>query len=322
MTVPTELFPPIEPYNHGFLPVIGGHEIYYEQCGNPKGFPVFFIHGGPGAGCDAEDRRFLDPDKYRIILHDQRGCGRSKPFGKLDANNTWALVDDIRTLRRELGIDKFFLFGGSWGSTLSMIYAINYPKTVAGMSLRGIFLATKKEMDYFYKDGYKGVGIYIPDQWERYIGNVPAEYRNNPLSYYLQEIRNSNQELARELTLFECSNLHLVPSTQEELEKDLGTVPAMALLEAHYFTNNCFIEDEYILGNADSIAHIPTVIVHGMYDLVCMPLSAKLLNKALPLSTLYWTVAGHSSRDPETLKKLVSETDDMFDKINYKEDPA
>ncbi len=315
MAGPTELFPPIQPYDCGILPVIGGHEIYYEECGNPDGSPVFFIHGGPGAGCDENDRRFLNPEKYRMILHDQRGCGRSKPLGKLEANNTWALVDDIRTLRQKLGIDRFFLFGGSWGSTLSLIYAINYPKTVAGMSLRGIFLNTKREMDYFYKDGYNGVGIYIPDQWERYISNVPLKHRNNPLAYYLQEIKKGNHKLAREMALFECANLHLVPSSEEGLAHELASVPAMALLEAHYFTNNSFIEEGYILNNISAVADIPTVIVHGMYDLVCMPLTAKLLHEALPKSTLHWTVAGHSSRDKETSKKLVSETDALFGKI-------
>ncbi|MDO8496790.1 MAG: prolyl aminopeptidase [bacterium] len=309
------LYPPIEPYRTGFLSVYHGHQIYWEESGNPEGLPVFFIHGGPGAGCDTDDRRFLDPKKWRIIIHDQRGCGRSKPLGKLEANNTWALVDDIRTLQKHLKIEKFVLFGGSWGSTLALIYAIHYPRTVAGMSLRGIFLATKKEMDYFYKDGFNGVGIYIPEQWERYISNVPLKHRNDPLSYFLQEITNGNKELARELALFECSNLHLTPSAEKDLEKDLDSVPAMALLESHYFVHNCFIEEGYILKNTGSIAHIPTVIVHGIYDLVCIPLNARLLNKALPQSTLHWTVAGHSSLDLQNMIKLVSETDALYYKI-------
>lgn len=310
------LYPPIEPYCLGLLPVDGGHKIYFEESGNPKGLPVFFIHGGPGAGCSVDDRRFFDPKKWRIVIHDQRGCGRSEPFGRLEANHTWALNDDIRILRRALCIDKFVLWGGSWGSTLALIHAINHPRAVAGMVLRGIYLGTKREMDYFYKDGLNGIGIYIPDQWNRYIGNVPVEYRNDPLAYYAREIKNGNQELARELALYECANLHLIPWTKKEVEKDLASAPAIALLEAHYLSNNCFLEENYILNNASAIPdNIPITIVQGSYDLVCMPLSARLLSNALPQSELHWTVAGHSSRDSETLKKLISETDKLYDKI-------
>src|SRR3989344_1322161 len=316
MERPQELFPEIEPYNFGHMPMPEGDEIYYEQCGNKNGFPIFFIHGGPGAGCDAKDRQFFDPDKWRIVLFDQRGCGRSKPLGKLKGNNTWALINDIRTISLRLGIGKFALFGGSWGSTLAAAYAVEFPRNIAGMVLRGIFLATDGEMDYFYKDGFNGVGIYIPEQWERYISHVPPERRDNPLSYYLESIRKGDKNLARELARYECANLHLIPMSSEELEKDIDSSPEMALIEAHYFTNKCFMYENHILNNATAIPiDIPITIVQGMYDLVCMPINAKLLHDALPNSTLHWTVAGHSSRDPETLKKLVSETDVLYDKI-------
>lgn len=310
------LFPEIEPYDTGHMSISGGWEIYYEQCGNKNGPPILFIHGGPGAGCEVKDRRFFDPDKWRIILFDQRGCGRSKPLGQIKGNNTWALVDDIRTICKRLNIQKLALFGGSWGSTLATVFAIKHLRMVTGMVLRGIYLGTQRENDYFSKDGYNGVGIYIPDDWERYISHVPPEHRNDPLSYYYEQIKSGNKKMSRELALYECANLHLSPPTQEDLEKDLESSPDMALLEAHYFLNKCFLEDDYILNNASSIpAKIPVTMVQGKHDLICMPLSAKLLHKAIPHSTLHWTVAGHSSTDPETLKVLVKETNKMFDLI-------
>ena len=316
MSRPQKLFPNIEPFRSDLLSVTCSHKIYFEQCGNPKGFPVLFVHGGPGAGCNVKDRSFFDPNKWCITLFDQRGCGRSKPLGKLAANNTWALVDDIQTLCKKLGIKRFVSFGGSWGSTLATIFAIEYPKMIAGLVLRGIYLATKRELDYFYNDGLTGVGIYVPEQWERYISHVPLERRNDPFSYYNEQIAKGDRNLARELAIFECSTLHLATQTEKEIEKDADSAPEMGLLEAHYFRNNCFIEEGYILENAASIPKTtPTVIVHGKYDLVCMPLSAKLLHDAIPHSELHWTIAGHSSKDPETLKKLVLETDVMFDKI-------
>src|SRR3989344_2172214 len=214
------MYPPIEPYRTGFLSVGDCHEIYWEECGNPNGFPIFLIHGGPGAGCDTDDRRFFNPDKWRIILHDQRGSGRSKPFGELSANNTWALADDIRALRMELNIDKLVLFGGSWGSTLALVYAITFPRAVAGMLLRGIFLGEQDEIDYLYTGN---VALYRPEVWTRFASCVPPEERKNILSFIHQQLTSSDAEtrkkFAYEMAFFEMSLLHLESPPADEIDQ-------------------------------------------------------------------------------------------------------
>lgn len=318
MKTSTDLFPPIEPYEYGYLPVDNGHKIYYEQCGNRNGYPILFIHGGPGAGCDKMDRRFFDPEKWKVILFDQRGSGRSKPFGSLKTNNTWALASDIWTLRKELGIEKFVLFGGSWGSTLALVYSILYPRTVSGMVLRGIFLGEADEIDSFTNGS---VALFRPQVWERFIGPVPPEHKRNPYPYYRQQLNSDDPEtrkkFAYEWAFYEMSLLHLNPLPEEKISEETTSFSfeSLALMETHYFAHNCFLEDRFIIRNANCLPSVPISIVQGDWDLVCPPISAYRLHKALPTSTLHMVLAGHSSSDPEIRKKLISETDAMFDRV-------
>lgn len=316
---PEELFPEIEPYNTGFLTVSGGHEIYYEQCGNPKGKPIRFIHGGPGAGCDKKDRRFFDPDKWQITLVDQRGSNRSKPFGELRHNTTWHLVDDLVKLNQKLGIRQTALFGGSWGSTLASVYAISHPETVSGMILRGIFLGEKDEADY-YMNGQ--TALFFPEAWGRFAGQVPKEYRKDPAAYYQLQLKSPDPKVRRkfayEWAFYELSLLHLEQPVQDQTDKETNdfSFESLALMEAHYLSNNCFLKEGFIIRNAGAIPPVPISIIQGRYDMVCPPISAYRLHKALSTSTLHIVLAGHSSRDPEIRKKLVSETDALFDKIH------
>lgn len=316
------LFPEIEPYDHGFLPVGNGHEVYYEQCGNPKGEPIMVVHGGPGAGCWPTDRRFFDPEKWRIILFDQRGSNRSKPFCKIYANNTWALVDDMKLILRSLNVEKTALFGGSWGSTLSLVYPITYPRTVTGIILRGIFLGEKSECDYLYQGEVKN---FAPREWERFIRNVPEKERYDVLEYFYRTMTGGDPEtrkkLAYEMAFFEESILRLVRPSDEDIEKELQDYPyeSLGLLEAHYFVHGCFMEEGYILNNIRELPDVPISIIQGQYDLVCPPISAYRLCQALDgigrNADLYPVVAGHTKSDIEITKKLVSETEALYAKI-------
>ena len=317
---PGDLYPPIKPYRAAHLKVGDGHEIYYEECGNSKGIPILFVHGGPGAGCDANDRRFFDPKKWRIILFDQRGANRSKPYANTYANTTWHLVEDIRKLLKHLGIYKVVIFGGSWGSTLSLVYAITRPETVIGMVLRGIFLSERKECDN-YLNGQVGDSRF-PEIGERFLSHIPDDARENPADYYYAMMTSGDTRMRRRYTYewsyYELSRLRLVPPSPEEVKKMILSFPyvSLAVLEAHYIINLCFLEDGYILKNAHRLSRVPTVIVHGRYDDVCPVKNALRLHKALPNSRLKIVTAGHSSTDPEIRKALVLETDEMFKKIS------
>ncbi len=307
------LFPKIKPYRHGYLNVGDGHRLYYELCGNPKGRPVLYVHGGPGAGCDDGSRRFFNPKVWNIILFDKRGANRSKPFGSLRANTTWKLVEDMRKLLEFLGIRKTFLFGGSWGSTLSLVYAINYPETVTGMVLRGIFLGRKEDIMYTYGGGAEE---YFPDAWERFRGQVPTGQRSDVIGYYVKQMQSKNRKIsdkfAFEFAYYELSLLKL-NITHNDVMKIMGKASShpghksMAIIESYYMKNSCFLPRNYILDNCHKIAErkIPISIVQGRYDALCPPIQAWLLHRALPSSRLVFAISGHGSGDPPLTAKLV-----------------
>jgi proline iminopeptidase len=311
-----QYFPEIEPYEQGFLPVSKTHKLYYEVCGNPKGIPVMFIHGGPGGGCSERHRRYFNPNKYKIILHDQRGSHRSIPFASVKENTTPDLVNDIKKLMKHLHIEKAFFVGGSWGSTLTLAFGIKYPKLVQAMLIWGIFLPTKKELDWFYQGG---IQRFYPEAWERFVSFVPQKNRNNIVKYYAKKMRDGNYEeqenYAREFSLFEMSMMQLKNNTQQaEKKMDPAIYKALAPLETHYFLNNCFLPKNYILKNGKKLHDIPTHLVHGRYDMVCSPQGAYELHKQIPQSKLTFATSGHSTRDKKLLHVIMKELEEYWKK--------
>jgi proline iminopeptidase len=309
------LYPPIEPFGTGSLRVSPVHELYYEQCGNPEGQPVVFLHGGPGAGLEPEYRQFFDPATYRVVLFDQRGAGRSTPHASLEDNTTWHLVADIERLREHLGIDRWLVFGGSWGSTLSLAYAQTHPSRVRALVLRGIFLCRQKEIDWFYQDG-AGASAIFPDRWNEYVRLIPEAERGDILNAYHRRLMSADQptrlEAARAWSVWEASALKLIPDDElidhfAEPQRAL----ALARIECHYFVNNSFMPtDNYLIENIDKIRHIPTTIVQGRYDIVCPMMSAWELHGSWPEAELKIIPdAGHSVREPGILDALVAATD-------------
>lgn len=306
------LYPDIKPYAMHRLKVEQPHELYIEECGIPDGIPVLFVHGGPGAGCTPKHRCFFDPTVYRIVLFDQRGCGRSTPHAELRGNNTQALVDDIETIRNFLGIDRWLLFGGSWGSTLSLVYAEKYPERVLGMVLRGIFLCRRQDLLWFYQEGASHI---FPDYWQGFLAPVPPGERNDMMSAYHRLLTGSN-ELARmgaakAWSGWEAQCSTLKPDTQLV---DQFTEPRMALalarIEAHYFVNDAFLRPNQIIEDAHRLAGIPGVIVHGRYDMVCPFDNAHALSEAWPDAELRLIRdAGHSAMEPSIVDALIRATD-------------
>ncbi len=307
------LYAPIEPYEAGRLRVSDLHEIYYEQCGNPQGKPVLFLHGGPGGGVIPEYRQFFDPEAYRIVLFEQRGSGRSTPHASLEQNTTWDLVADIEKLRAQLGIDKWQVFGGSWGSTLALAYAETHPERVLELVLRGIFLCRPEEIKWFYQEGASWI---FPDVWEEYLQLIPAAERSDMVSAYYRRLTSENEEVrvaaARAWSIWEGSTSKLFFDS-DSIEKfgDPEFALAFARIECHYFMNNCFFEtNNYLLENVDRIRHLPGVIVQGRYDAVCPMRSAWDLHRAWPEARLHITPdAGHSIMEPGNLSALVEATD-------------
>lgn len=315
-----ELYPEIEPYSNRFMQPLDdtGQQIYIEECGNPDGYPIIVLHGGPGAGCSAKDRRYFDPQKWRIILFDQRGSGRSEPFGSIVNNTTGHLCDDINDIYRELGIHKAVLFGGSWGSTLALVFAIGQPEKVSGMILRGIFLGEKEEIANFWNGS---TGHYFPEAWVRFASFVPPEFRRNPAEYYYRKLMSEDQKVRRsfayEWARYEEALIHLEPQPETATDKETSDFPyeSLAIMEAHYlYKNHAFLDNKHIIKNAHKISDIPISIIQGRYDIVCPPVSAYRLGKALKAEPQFVT-AGHSSSDPEIRKKLISETEAMYDKV-------
>ena len=309
------LYAPIEPYDSGYLRVSDVHELYYEQCGNPNGKPVVFLHGGPGAGLTTDYRRFFDPQAYRVILFEQRGCGRSRPHASLHDNTTWHLVEDIEHIRQQFSIDRWLVFGGSWGSTLSLAYAETHPERVRGLVLRGIFLGRRSETSWFYEAGH-GASAIFPEMWEQYVRIIPESERGDMIAAYYRRLTSDDAavrlEAARAWSLWEACALKLIPNQKlidEFTEPEMAL--AVARLECHYFINNCFFEtDNYLIENVGSIRHIPSVIVHGRYDVVCAFKNAWDLHLAWPEAALEIIPdAGHSVTEPGIADALVRATD-------------
>jgi len=303
-----DLFPDIAPYETGLLPLSGGHVMYWEQVGNPRGQPVLFLHGGPGAGAGAVHRRFFDPLHWRVVIFDQRGAGRSRPLGNLAENTTPHLVSDIESLRRFLGVDQWLLFGGSWGSTLALAYAQAHPDRVAGAVLRGVFLGREAEVEWFLY----GLRRVFPDAWAAFAEHVPAAERGDLLSAYLTRLIDPDPTIhlpaARAWSAYEgsCSTLLPSPETVASFAQD-RTALGLARIEAHYFAHQLFLAEGGLLAHMDGIAHIQAEIIQGRYDMVCPAETAFDLAAAWPRARL--TVvpdAGHSALEPGVRTALVA----------------
>ncbi len=308
-----ELYPDIEPYDSGTLRVDDRHTLYYEQCGNPDGKPVVMLHGGPGGGCNAKMRRFHDPAKYRIVLFDQRGAGRSTPHADLVDNTTWHLVADIEQLRERLGIERWQVFGGSWGSTLALAYAQTHPQRVTELVLRGIFMLRRWELAWFYQEGASRM---FPDAWEHYLAPIPEHERGDLIAAYHRRLTSDDEatrlEAAKAWSIWEggTSYLHIDPDYATS-HGDPAFALAFARIENHYFVNGGFFEaEDQLLRDVHRIADIPGVIVQGRYDVVCPAQSAWELHKAWPKAELAITPAsGHSAFEAENVDALVRATD-------------
>jgi proline iminopeptidase len=284
----TTLWPPIEPFQSGYLKVSDTHKIYYELSGNSEGKPVFFLHGGPGGSSSPYMRRFCDPDKFLMVLSDQRGAGKSKPYGEIKENTTQNLVEDIERLRKHLKLEKILLFGGSWGTTLGLAYAEAYPKNVSGMVLRGVFMATKEEIDHFY---HGGVGRYFPEIYEALLSTLPEPSRRPLPDYLFRLIQEGSQadkaKYSRAWAKYEgkISGLE-VPDEAIKNWIENSNPYAFSLFENFYMANGCFLEEGQLFKNAEKITHIPTIIINGRYDVICPPVTAYRLHKLLPKSKL------------------------------------
>lgn len=305
-------FPPIQPFATYRLPVQAPHELYVEECGNPHGLPVLFLHGGPGSGCNEDSRRFFDPNRYRIILFDQRGAGRSTPHAELMHNTTADLIADIERIRNFLDIDRWVVFGGSWGSTLGLVYAQTYPHHVLAMILRGIWLGINADRDWFYSP--EGVAKIFPDYWEDFVSILPKDQRHRPMYEYYDLLTSANEVArmgaAENWVRWEarCAKLNIDPSYIEAITAPHNAL-SVARLECHYFINNCFLDPDQILSRMDSIQHIPAIILHGRYDMVCLLENAWRLHKAWAESKLFIVPnSGHSATEPEMLNALILAT--------------
>ena len=311
-----QLYPSIEPFQQDMLSVSDLHTLHYEQSGNPDGIPVVILHGGPGGGLSGSYRRYFNPERWRIIQFSQRGCGQSTPFAELRENTTWDLVDDIEKLRTHLSIEKWAVFGGSWGSTLSLSYAQSHPEKVEALFLRGIFLLRKKEIDWFYQSGCSKI---YPDAWQHYLEPIPVDERGDLVGAYHKRLTSQDsdvrKEAARAWSVWEASTSKLMQNQNlmDSFAHD-KFAEAFARIESHYFVNKGFFENEnQIIDNVDQIRHIPTVIVQGRYDVVCPPESAWELSQAWPEAKLEIVQdAGHSVSEPGIVEALVRATDDFL----------
>jgi len=310
-----DFYPPIKPYNSGWLRVSPVHEIYYEESGNPKGKPVVFLHGGPGGGTDAKMRRFFNPRRYRIVLFDQRGCGKSRPAASLVDNTTWHLVADIEAVREHLKIDKWLVFGGSWGSTLALAYAQKHPQRCTELVLRGIFLLRRWELEWFYQDP-DGAGALFPDLWEHYIAPLSAEERKDCMRAYYRRLTSDDRktllEAARSWSIWEGA-LSYIKMNQDAVRKygDPEFAASFARIECHYFVNGGWLEREnQLLEDMAKIRHIPATIIQGRFDIVCPMRTAWALHKAWPEADFRIVPdAGHSAFEPGTTRELVKACD-------------
>jgi len=307
------LYVETEPFASGWLATEGPHEIYYEECGSPRGKPAVVLHGGPGGAINPTMRRFFDPARWRVALFDQRGCGRSRPNASLEANTTWTLVDDIERLRRRLGIERWTVFGGSWGSTLALAYAIRHPDRVAGLVLRGVFLLTRRELAWFYQDG---ASMLFPDAWERFQDPIPAPERDDMIGAYHRRLTHADPAVqaraAAAWSQWEGDTLSLRgPEARPAKFNEAEFAVAFARIECHFFSNHGFFdEDGWLLANIDAIRGIPGWIVQGRFDVVTPLESAWSLHKAWPEARfdIVWD-AGHASTEPGIVDALVRATD-------------
>lgn len=311
------MYPTEQPNRSGLLAVSNVHRIYWEESGNAKGLPVIFLHGGPGAGASPACRGFFDPERYRIIIIDQRGCGRSQPYACTDENTTWDLVNDIEKVRQMLGIEKWLVFGGSWGSTLSLAYAETHPKRVAGLVLRGIFLCRPFELAWLYRQN--GVGRIYPQQWQKFVANIAPEQHSDLISAYHQRLFGENeQEKLSAAKAWADWESYLVQFEPEEIDEDAHQSLAISRIENHYFMHNGWLEGKRaILNNIHKIRHIPTIITQGRYDL-CTPMqSAWDLVQAFPEAELRIVQSGHSSFDQALSTALVRAAEEMLIRADW-----
>jgi len=308
-----ELYPPREAYQEGKLQVSDLHTIYFEESGNPQGKPIVVLHGGPGGGCPSYYRQYFNPEKWRVIMFDQRGCGKSTPHAELRENTTWDLVGDIEKLREHLGINNWVVFGGSWGSTLSLAYSQTHPERCIGLILRGIFMLRQKELHWFYQEGASNI---FPDAWEEYLKPIPLEERGDLLNAYYKRLTSEDKrvrlEAAKAWSIWEASTSKLF--LDKSLMNSFGEsafADAFSRIECHYFVNKGFFErEDQLLLNVDKIRHIPAVIVQGRYDVVCPMVSAWELHKVWSEAEFIVVPdAGHSMTEPGIQTALIDATD-------------
>ncbi|KAG1876091.1 prolyl aminopeptidase serine peptidase [Suillus tomentosus] len=315
------MYPPIKPYESGFFQGANSekHQLYYEVSGNKEGDPVVFLHGGPGGGTDPEDRQFFNPEKYKIVLFDQRGAGKSIPSAELENNTTWDLVKDIEVLRQKLDVTKWHVFGGSWGSTLSLAYAQTHPDRVKSLVLRGILTLRRSELRFFYQDGTSHL---FPEQWEEYLAPIPEAEQHDMIKAYHSRLHSPDENIrlaaAKAWVKWEMATSRLIVSADAvaQAEKD-DFANTSARIENHYFVNEGFMRDGQLLEKQeiDKIRHIPTIVVQGRYDVICTATTAWALKRTWPEITLHIIPdAGHSSREPGIEKKLVEAADIMASK--------
>ena len=307
------LYPPVEPFDQRVIDMGDGHRVYVEQCGRADGVPVLVLHGGPGGGCSPAMRRYFDPEVYRVVLFDQRGCGRSRPHASVHANTTWNLVADIEVIRATLGIEKFILFGGSWGATLALIYALTHPDCVRHLVLRGVFLMTQGELDWFYGGG---AGAFFPDLWARFVEPIPPDERHDLIGAYHRRLFSGNLSEETRLSRNWANWENALASVSHD--GPLGESPAdyaraFARLENHYFKNHGFLESEgWILREKHRITHLPASIVQGRYDMICPPISAWTLAQGWPKAQLQIVAhAGHALSEPGISEALVRVMDGL-----------
>ncbi|MDX5351246.1 MAG: prolyl aminopeptidase [Paracoccaceae bacterium] len=307
------LYPPIDPFDQRVLDMGDGHRIYVEQCGHPQGRPVVVFHGGPGGGCSPAMRRYFDPTVYRIVLFDQRGCGRSRPHASVIANTTWHLVEDVETIRKTLGIDRFIGFGGSWGATLALIYALTHPDRVDQLVLRGVFLMTKAELQWFYGGG---AGAFFPELWGRFVAAIPAAERDNLIAAYHRRLFSGNLMEETRFGRIWANWENALASIQND--GPLGESPsdyarAFARLENHYFHHGGFLQhDGWILKERKRIEHIPASVIQGRYDMICPPLAAWKLADGWDRCDLQMVpLAGHALSEPGISEALVRTMDNL-----------
>ena len=310
------LYPPIEPYRQGRLEVGDGHDLYWELCGNPRGKPTVFLHGGPGAGCSPNHRRQFDPARYNVLLFDQRGCGRSTPHASLDANTTWHLVGDIERLRALLGIDRWQVFGGSWGSALALAYAETHPERVSELVLRGIFALRHAELQWYYQEGASWL---FPDKWERFLAPIPEAERGNLIAAYHRRLTHPDRtvriEAARAWSLWEGETITLLPNADfTQLHGEDEFALAFARIENHYFVNKGFLAEGQLIADAARLRGIPGVIIQGRYDIATPARTAWDLHRAWPEARFELVPeAGHAFSEPGIVDRLVRATDRFAD---------